>query len=183
MLCQRITLTKSESNSHCQLISVCAGCRSITDFVKSKPSSARSRKKDCDTSTLLHQVRGVYAELATRPLRGHCIGRTTCCHFQLTGKTPYLTRGEAMIAAQAWRASGRKQMPVTADGACPFLKQGLCQIYESRPFGCRTHFCEAAGGQTPRALIRDLIQRLEDIDRSLGGEGASNFHSAIKPFL
>ena len=151
--------------------------------MKAKPSSAASRKPDRDPAPLLQQVREIYAELATRPLRGNCTGRSTCCRFHLTGKTPYLTRGEAMIAAQAWRASGRKQMPASPDGACPFLKNGLCQIYESRPFGCRTHFCEAAGGQTPRALVRDLIQRLEDIDRALGGEGASHFHSAIKPFL
>lgn len=74
-------------------------------------------------------------------------------------------------------------MPTSVDGACPFLKNGLCQIYDSRPFGCRTHFCEAAGGQTPRHLVRDLIQRLEDIDRALGGDGASHFHAAVSRYL
>lgn len=151
----------------------------------------KSRKKplvsrcgnQTDPAPWLAQVREIYEELARRPLHGNCIGRSSCCRFQLTGKTPYLTRGEAMLAAQAWRASGRKEMPTPADGACPFLKNGLCQIYQSRPFGCRTHFCEAAGGQTPRHLVRDLIHRLEDIDRALGGDGASHFQSAVSRFL
>jgi hypothetical protein len=37
-------------------------------------------------------------------------------------------------------------------------------IYESRPFGCRTHFCAKAGGMYPRKHVADLIQRLEAID-------------------
>jgi hypothetical protein len=32
-------------------------------------------------------------------------------------------------------------------------------------------------------LVRDLIQRLEDIDRALGGDGASHFHSAVSRYL
>jgi Fe-S-cluster containining protein len=148
-----------------------------------KPSRTPSGRNEPDPTPWLRQIREIYEELARRPLHGKCIGRSTCCRFQLTGKTPYLTRGEAMLAAQGWRASGRKTMPATTDGSCPFLKNGLCQIYESRPFGCRTHFCEAAGGQTPRHLVRDLIQRLEDIDRALGGDGASHFHSAVSRYL
>lgn len=152
----------------------------ISRTVPDKKTQRRGNKNQtADTAALLQQVRAIYQELSTRDIKGNCIGRSTCCRFQLTGKTPYLTRGEAMVAAQAWRASGRKHMPDDADGACPFLKQSRCQIYESRPFGCRTHFCEAAGGPAPRHLVRDLIQRLEDIDRALGGDGASHFHSAV----
>lgn len=156
----------------------------VTNVPKT-PKSSRSSgsRNDLDPTPWLRQVRGIYDEFAQRPLHGNCIGRSTCCRFQLTGKTPYLTRGEAMVAAQAWRASGRKVMATAGDGSCPFLKNGLCQIYDSRPFGCRTHFCEAAGGQTPRPLVRDLIQRLEDIDRALGGDGASHFHSAVSRYL
>ncbi|MFM2171793.1 MAG: hypothetical protein RI957_2022, partial [Verrucomicrobiota bacterium] len=148
-----------------------------------KPSRSPNGGNDIEPTPWISQVRGIYQELAARPMHGNCTGRSTCCRFQLTGKTPYLTRGEALLAAQAWRASGRKVMPTSADGACPFLKNGLCQIYDSRPFGCRTHFCEAAGGQTPRHLVRDLIQRLEDIDRALGGDGASHFHAAVSRYL
>ncbi|MFM2297182.1 MAG: hypothetical protein RL117_889 [Verrucomicrobiota bacterium] len=136
------------------------------------------------TLALLDQVRAIYRELAERPLERNCTGIAQCCHFALTGKTPYLTRGEAMLAAKAWRASGRKTIPPQqVDGACPFLKNHRCQIYDSRPFGCRTHFCDAAGGPAARNQVRDLIQRLEDIDRSLGGNGAINLPTAVQAWI
>lgn len=154
-----------------------AGFLHCRDAVKKSTLSSQHR-------ALLDQVQAVYAELAQRPLERSCIGRSTCCHFSLTGKTPYLTRGEALLAARAWRASGRKSLPAsTPDGACPFLKNHRCQIYDARPFGCRTHFCEAAGGPAARAEVRDLIQRLEDIDRALGGEGGINLPTAVQAWM
>ncbi len=70
------------------------------------------------------------------------------------------------------KALGRKAMPERGDGACPLLKDdGKCLIYADRPFGCRTHFCRAAGGPYARAEVIDLIRKLEEIDRKLGGEG------------
>ena len=41
---------------------------------------------------------------------------------------------------------------------------GRCLIYAGRPFGCRTHFCAAAGGPYARREVIDLIHRLEDLD-------------------
>jgi hypothetical protein len=53
-------------------------------------------------------------------------------------------------------------------------------IYSGRPFGCRTHFCKAAGGPMDRKSVRDLIHRLEAIDTALGGAGGVQFHAAIE---
>ena len=126
-------------------------------------------------------VRSVYAELARRPLQRACTGLAECCRFRLTGRTPYLTRGEALLAAAAWRAAGRSAVPNTPDGACPFLgTNGRCRIYEGRPFGCRTHFCAAAGGSHARGEVRDLIRQLETIDDQLGGTGAVNLPTALE---
>ena len=126
-------------------------------------------------------VRTIYAELAARPIERACISRTECCRFKLTGKTPYLTKGEALVAAKAWRATGRTRLPESPDGACPLLDRatGRCQIYEGRPFGCRTHFCAAAGGPYARREVVDLIHRLEDLDRTLGGNGALPLPAAV----
>jgi uncharacterized protein len=120
----------------------------------------------------LEEVRAVYRELHTRPVQRACIRRTECCQFKLTGRTPQLTRGEAILAAKALRASGRKALPERSDGACPLLREnGACLIYEARPFGCRTHFCAAAGGPYARSEVLDLIRRLEAVDVRLGGDG------------
>lgn len=155
-----------------------------------KHSHSRNAKRplkasriDATTLALLQEVRGIYQELASRPSHGNCIGRGDCCRFGLTGKTPYLTKGEAMVAAQGWKSSGRKSLELPADGSCPFLKNNRCQNYDARPFGCRTHFCDAAGGPMPRADVRDLIQRLEDLDQKLGGNGACNLPAALQTFF
>lgn len=130
-------------------------------------------------------VKAIYRELAERPIERNCVQRTECCRFRLTGRTPFLTKGEALVAAKAVRASGRKQMPEAIDGACPLLNPttGKCLIYEGRPFGCRTHFCTAAGGPYSRGEVVDLIRRLEDIDVELGGNGAMALPIAVERAL
>ncbi len=136
-------------------------------------------------SNPLAEVRAIYAELAQRKVTRNCIARTECCHFQLTGLTPHLTKGEALLAAKAFRATGRKELPETDDGACPMLKRetGKCLIYADRPFGCRTHFCDAAGGPYSRKEVVDLIRRLEDLDVRLRGDGPRKIVSAVASAL
>ncbi len=130
---------------------------------------------------LLGQVREVYAVLEKRPIERNCTGLAECCRFRLTGRTPFLTRGEALLAMQASRAAGRKKLPPPADGSCPMLgADGRCTIYNSRPFACRTHFCEAAGGPWPRKEVRDLIHQLEAIDQRFGGSGGMGLPAAMK---
>ncbi|MFL6594657.1 MAG: YkgJ family cysteine cluster protein [Chthoniobacterales bacterium] len=128
------------------------------------------------------EVRDVYAALEDRPIERACTRLKECCHFKLTGRTPYLPKGEALVAAKAFRATGRKALPENADGICPMLDQrsGNCLIYRDRPFGCRTHFCAAAGGPYARREVADLIHRLETVDARLGGNGASALPHAVR---
>ncbi len=147
-----------------------------------KPMPKRDRQP---AGTTAAQVRQIYAELARRPVERQCLRRTECCRFKLTGLTPYLTKGEALLAAQAWRATGRKKLPLPADGACPMLEptSGRCLIYADRPFGCRTHFCAPAGGPMARREVLDLIRRLETLDAALGGDGPHKLAGAIAAAL
>jgi Fe-S-cluster containining protein len=137
------------------------------------------------TAQALEEVRAVYAALATRPIERGCMLQTECCQFRLTGRTPHLTKGEALVAARGVRAAGRKALPEREDGACPLLhpRTGKCMIYESRPFGCRTHFCDAAGGPYARAEVIDLIRRLETVDAQLGGNGPRAIQGAVAEAL
>ena len=132
----------------------------------------------------LEEVRAVYRELENRPVERACLRRTECCQFKLTGRTPQLTRGEAAVAARALRASGRKTLPERDDGACPLLRaDGACLIYQDRPFGCRTHFCAAAGGPYARAEVLDLIRQMEAVDARLGGCGPRALPAAVRDEL
>lgn len=131
------------------------------------------------------EARAVYQELATRPLERSCVRMKECCHFKLTGRTPLVTRGEAIVAARALRQTGRTRLPAATYGACLFLHPdtGDCMIYESRPFGCRTHFCAAAGGPYARSEVIDLIRRLEKVDAALGGDGVHKIEEAVRNAL
>lgn len=143
------------------------------------------RRDDSAERQALAEVREIYADLARRPLVRSCTLRTECCQFQLTGKVPHLTKGEALVAARGFQATGRKELPVRSDGACPLLhpKTQRCLIYEARPFGCRTHFCAAAGGPVARREVADLIRRLEDIGARLGDPGPRQLEPALRDAL
>lgn len=126
----------------------------------------------------------IFREWESRAPRRTCAGLADCCRFRLTGETPHVTLGEARLVARAWKAAGRTSVAATADGACPFLSgEGRCMVYGSRPFACRTHFCVAEGGAVPRREVRDLIQRLDDLDQRNGGDGARLLPEAVKSVL
>ena len=145
----------------------------------------RHRIPDHDLQRASNEVREVYGDLSLQPIERNCVRVKECCHFKLTGRTPHLTKGEALVAAKALRATGRTQLPENATGACPLLDSatGNCLIYESRPFGCRTHFCAAAGGPYARREVIDLIRRLETIDAEVGGSGPRLLQNAITDAL
>lgn len=136
-------------------------------------------------SSAMEEIRAIYAELASRPVERNCNLLTECCQFKLTGRTPHLTLGEAALAARAFKSTGRKQLREDPKGSCPMLDSntGRCLIYESRPFGCRTHFCRAAGGPYERREVLDLIRRLEVVDHLLGGDGPHPIQSAMQTAL
>ena len=49
---------------------------------------------------------------------------------------------------------------------CTFLDaSGRCAVYASRPFGCRTFYCERAtpGGKPDRQDERRLVDRIRDL--------------------
>jgi Fe-S-cluster containining protein len=152
--------------------------------LKSKTLSRPPNPAEALRREALEEVRAVYRDLEKRPVERACTRQTECCQFKLTGRTPQLTRGEAIVAARALRASGRKTMPERDDGACPLLRgNGTCLIYQDRPFGCRTHFCAAAGGPYSRSEVLDLIRRLENADTQLGGTGPRALPVALRDEL
>lgn len=136
------------------------------------------------TREAVAEVEKIYRELDSRPVERHCTGLGDCCRFRLTGETPYLTRGEALVAARAWKATGRRALPTRPNGDCPMLSEpGRCMIYNARPMACRTHFCDPAGGPLPRRDVIEWIRRLEAVDARLGGDGPRQIRPALEGAL
>lgn len=65
-------------------------------------------KRDPAIEDAVREVRAIYREWAARPIDRACTGLADCCRFRLVGHTPYLTKGEAFVAARAWKAAARK---------------------------------------------------------------------------
>ena len=137
---------------------------------------------------LLGALHAVYDD-ATRAFDGwSCPASTECCRFGITGREPYVTSIELLAirraiaargGARAWRrasaatadpegaATGRITLPVVADERrCPMLTDaGRCAIYDARPLGCRTFFCDRAspGSKVRQRDVNALVRRVQDI--------------------
>jgi hypothetical protein len=101
-----------------------------------------------------------------------------CCHFAVTGREPYPTAVELEEVRHAMRAGGvaardPRRLAVLARPelrACPLLSDhGRCRIYASRPFGCRTFFCDhreapfGARARLPRDEVNAIGRRIADL--------------------
>ncbi|MEO0017949.1 MAG: hypothetical protein RLZZ522_1232 [Verrucomicrobiota bacterium] len=90
-----------------------------------------------DLAAAARQVREIYAEWEQPPLPRHCTGVADCCRFKRTSRTPVShPRRGAGVAARAWKAAGRKDVAVPADGSCPmrYPTTGQCRIYAGRTY-------------------------------------------------
>ena len=89
-----------------------------------------------------------------------------CCHFALTGREPYPTAVEIEEVRHAARAASvpprdLRRLPQVDLRTCPLLGPGgRCRVYASRPFGCRTYFCDSAEAPSgPRTRARAKLPR------------------------
>jgi len=98
-----------------------------------------------------------------------CPASADCCHFARTNREPYPHAVEIEELESAARALGiaqRKKLAVLRDErTCALLgDDGRCRVYASRPFGCRTYFCEKMeGGKFPRAAVQEIARRIADL--------------------
>jgi Fe-S-cluster containining protein len=101
----------------------------------------------------------------------HSPSDAMCCHFGRIGREPYVTPLEMVEVARAVAARGglpRRRLPLLDElRTCPLLSQaGRCMIYEARPLGCRTFFCEGhepPGGTRARKALLALSRRVADL--------------------
>jgi len=159
-------------------------------------SGRRPRPGAIDRSVedaLLAELAAILAEVDARFAGWTCDASTTCCRFGLTGREPYVTAVELLAVRRAVarsgrkldlggsrpavapaRARGRRALPVAEEvdeRRCPLLgSDGRCTIYASRPFGCRTFFCDRAiaGDPVTQRDINAFVARIRAVAAKLG---------------
>ncbi len=111
------------------------------------------------------ELLALYRELDELFAGWTCEASATCCRFARTGREPQLWPIEWKLLGKALRARPGKRPE--EEGDCPGLDPATlrCRVYEARPFGCRTYFCDRAiaAGRNPREGIRELARRLADL--------------------
>lgn len=104
-----------------------------------------------------------YAEadrrIAERPAT--CWNRGECCRFGAFGHRLYVTALEV-----AYYLAGGYPPPVTAD-ACPHARDGVCQVRDRRPLGCRIFFCDRDARDWQGPLSEELLARLRSMHTEL----------------
>jgi uncharacterized protein len=100
-----------------------------------------------------------------------CEASGECCDFANTGREPQPTALELAEVLHAARGITitKKKLPLAGQSRrCALLSDdGRCRIYASRPFGCRTFFCERMTGprKLPRSDIQHLSRRIADLSQ------------------
>lgn len=140
------------------------------------------------TGDLVRSLTEVYRDADALYAGFSCPASTECCRFGITGREPYVTSIElyavqraiaARGGARSWkrapvvgrdpdgRSTARVALPVIAEEhTCPLLDaNGRCAVYEARPLGCRTFFCDRAeaGSKVKQREVNALVRRIQDI--------------------
>ena len=134
------------------------------------------------TTQLLVELAAVYRDADALFAGWSCPASTECCRFGMTGREPYVTSIEvaavkraiaARGGARSWKkaapgsVAGRVALPVVREErTCPLLDgAGRCAVYEARPLGCRTFFCDRAeaGSKVKQREVNALVRRIQEI--------------------
>ncbi len=167
---------------------------------KTNDRSSRTHPSQSDRdaeSELLVELEHVLREVDTSLQGDTCPASTECCRFGITGREPYVTSIEVALVNRAIarrggpRALGREPPPLSGEPStdrkdkrrlaladeepCPLLDaKGRCSVYDARPFGCRTYFCERATRSSTlnQRDINEFVRRIKDIAarHSVGGD-------------
>jgi uncharacterized protein len=139
---------------------------------------------------LLAELAWLYGEIVAATAAISCDDSADCCDFGETGREPYLTplewqflmqdasfqrvasslRARAGEANASGRAHARKPLPVIADNTarvtpCPLLSaEGRCQVYQARPYGCRTYYCSRASERIDRKALAQFTQKIAELN-------------------
>jgi len=124
----------------------------------------------------LAELRAIYAAVDALTAGWSCDASTDCCRFAVTGREPYPTAVElaeldrAIAARGGLGRGGKRLLPIAAaERRCALLDpDGRCVVYASRPFGCRTFYCERAEGpfgerELPRGEIAELAGKIASL--------------------
>jgi hypothetical protein len=145
----------------------------------------------------LEELRALYRETDALFEGASCDASTECCRFGVTGREPQVTSIELALLRRAIGRRGgalaqkKRALPLAneatteSERTCPLLdRSGGCSVYEDRPLGCRTFYCERARlvVMPPRGEVQALVRRLQELAarHEIGGDKPRALSAALK---
>jgi Fe-S-cluster containining protein len=112
------------------------------------------------------ELETIYADLDRElaVLRPLCQRSGRCCKFKEFGHQLWTTQVELDYLIE------REGLPAapSGGGACPYLKDGLCGVRDSRMLGCRIYFCDPNYASAMGPLYEKYHARIKDLHRRHG---------------
>lgn len=180
---------------------------------KSNDRSSRANPRQslqAAEAELFRELEAVYRELDERLQHDTCPASTECCRFAITGREPYVTSIEVALVERAIARKGgpralgkapaplgssevsskpnvgkdKRHLAVVDEEPCPLLDaKGRCSVYDARPFGCRTFFCERASRSSgfSQRDTNEFVRRIKDIAsrHDVGGDQGKPLRRAL----
>ncbi len=130
----------------------------------------RDNKKDSRPlrlQLLMQLFRRLDMELAA--LGEICAGCGTCCHFEKMEHILYASNLERELMHSAPRPDDiDADAELIATGKrCPFQQHTQCRARETRPLGCRVHFCYGSHTPNVERLSQQYHEELKELHRRL----------------
>lgn len=128
---------------------------------------AVNRDIEPDEATAVDQTRAVLEQASRLYAKFSCPSTAQCCQLAVTTRPPWLWRTEWLVLKEAVG----QVPPPRIEGGCRLLDASgrRCTVYDARPFGCRTFFCEKRLGPAhePTARTHGLLEELTGINIAL----------------
>jgi hypothetical protein len=162
-----------------------------------RPPQTRAEQAE---KALLAELQALYRETDELYAGYGCAESTECCRFAITGREPYVTSIELYALERAVAARGGPLKPVKRalplapqkgalrddERTCPLLNaDARCAVYQARPFGCRTFWCDRADTDAPvsHKQMSALVTKLRALasQHQTGGEQGRPITRALTP--
>lgn len=143
--------------------------------MKRRRDSRAEASGGLDRPAAVEATRRVLAKASRLWASWRCPTSGRCCQLSTTGRSPWLWPSEWWLLEDHLQGAGRAVPGPRGDGGCCFLDEAgtRCTVYEARPFGCRTYFCEQGRGPTlPGLSTHRLLDELAGINVAAEAPGA-----------
>ncbi len=115
---------------------------------------------------LRQEIEELYQRVAARvdQSQPRCEMSGRCCDFPTSEHELWASDVEVEFAV----AAAGERVPAADSGLCPWHVDGLCQLRDGRPLGCRIYFCDPSWEAEMPAVYETFHRELQQLHERYG---------------